>query len=246
YADPQGARPVNSSSFGPLTGTVSCSMNPPLYNLILTGISNVSGHARATVNTSSQGYNAYFPSTTLVARDGDPITFTNRYLTDTTQYYVKVSCSGCAANQFDVYLDAALTLPAPYTQVNSTPAGTQFAVFAESCPDPATLSLPGSLYEDTGIGTSGARKVRCVTIRLNTEACSDYPHAAEQAKYPCASDPANPNRSMLHQINVGDGFSDLSHFGNNHEIFMVLKVDRSGGENQIDVTLLRSYGDDPV
>ncbi len=246
YVDPQGTTPLNSSSFGALTGTVSCSMNPLLYNLILSGISNVSGHARVTVNTSSQGYNAYFPSTTLVARDGDPITFTSHYLTDTTQYYAKVSCSGCSANQFDVYLDKALTQPASYTQVNGTPAGTQFAVFAETCPDPAILSLPGPLYEDTGIGSSAARKVRCVTIRLNTEACSDYPHAGEQAKYPCASDPNNPNRSMLHQINVGDGFSDLSHFGNNHEILMVLKVDRSAGENQIDVTLLRSYGDDPV
>jgi hypothetical protein len=246
YADPQGATPLNASSFGTLTGAISCSMNPPIYNLILSGISNVSGHARAAVNTSSQGYNAYFPSTTLVARDGDPIALTSHYLTDTTQYYAKVSCSGCSANQFDIYLDKALTQPASYTQVNGTPAGTQFAVFAETCPDPATLSLPGPLYEDTGIGTSAARKVRCVTIRLNTEACSDYPHAGEQAKYPCASDPTNPNRSMLHQINVGDGFSDLSHFGNNHEILMVLKVDRSAGENQIDVTLLRSYGDDPV
>ena len=246
YVDPQGTTPLDSTSFGPLTGTVSCSMNPPLYNLILSGISNAGGNARVTVNMTAQGYNQYYPSQTLLARNGDPITFTNRYLSDTTQYYAKVSCSGCASNQFDVYLDSALTQPAPYSKVNSTPAGTQFAVFAETCPDPATLSLPGPLFEDTGIGTSAARKVRCVTIRLNTEACSDYPHAGEQAAYPCASDPTNPKKSMLHQINVGDGFSDLSHFGGNHEILMVLKVDRSAGENQIDVTLLRSYGDNPI
>ena len=229
FSDPQGAAPFDSSSFGALAGSVVCSMNPPIYNLVLTGIANVGGNARATVNTSSQGYNQIFPSTKLEARDGDPIAFTSHYLTDTTQYYAKVSCSGCAANQFDVYLDSALTRPPlPSSRFHNTPAGTQFAVL-RNLSDPASLSLPGPLYTDTGLGTSSARKVRCVTIRLNTEACSDYPHAGEQAKYPCASDPANTKKSMLHQINVGDGFSDLSHFGNNHEILMVLKVDRSAG-----------------
>src|SRR5581483_187377 len=46
-------------------------------------------------------------------------------------------------------------------------------------------------------------------------------------------------------ISVGDGIFDLSHDGNNHEIGYVLAVDRSAGENQIDVTIMRDYGDDP-
>ena len=241
YSDPTGHSPINSTSFGALAGTVTATMLPPLYSVPIGSTINSGGHARMAANLTA-GYTAYFPSGKLVMQDGDPITITPNVLNSTTQYYAKVS--GAPTGDFDVYSDAALTSPVPFATLAG--AAGWFATLAQTCPDPSTLSLPGPLYMDTGIGTPGAgnQKVRCVKIRLHDEGCSDFPASGEHAVYPCASDPNNAARSSLHPINVGDAFGDLSHFGGNHEVLFVLAVNRVS-PNQIDVTLERSYGDDP-
>ena len=241
YSDPIGAAPINSTGFGTLGGTITATMLPPLYSINIASVVNNGGNARM-VATFTSGYNAYFPSATLVIRDGDPITITPTYLNSTKQYYAKVS--GAPSGNFDVYNDSALTSPVSFTTLSG--AAGWYATYAETCPDPATLSLPGPLYMDTGIGSSGGgnQKVRCVRIRLHDEGCSDFPATGEHAVYPCASDSANTARSSLHAINVGDAFGDVSHYGNNHEVLYVLAVNRVSA-NQIDVTLERSYGDDP-
>jgi hypothetical protein len=241
YSDPAGASPINSTGFGTLGGAITATMLPPLYSVQIGSVVNNGGNARMVSNLSG-GYSRYFPSGTLVMQDGDPIAITQNYLNSTTQYYAKVSSA--PAGDFDVYNDSALTSPASYTALSGT-AG-WYATLAQTCPDPATLSLPGPQYMDTGIGTTGAghQKVRCVKIRLHDEGCSDFPAAGEHALYPCASDSANVNRSSLHAWNVGDAIGDVSHLGNNHEILYVLAIHRVS-TNQIDVTLERSYGDDP-
>ena len=239
YTDPVGASPIDGTSFGSFDGTATAAMLPPLYSVNISKVVNNGGGARMVANIVG-GYLQYYPSGKLVMRDGDPITITQTYLNSTTQYYVKVS--GAPPGNFDVYTDPGLTAPAAYSSLSN--ASGWFATRAEACPDPAGLSLPGPLYMDTGLGTGARRKIRCVTIQLHDEACSDFPAAGEQAVYPCTSDPSNPKRSSLHPIAAGDAFGDLSHIGGNHEILYVLAVNRSA-PNQIDVTLMRDYGDDP-
>jgi hypothetical protein len=241
YADPVGQVPINSTGFGTLGGTITASMLPPLYSVKIGSVVNNGGNARMVSNLSG-GYSNYFPSGTLVMQDGDPIAITQNYLNSTTQYYAEMSSA--PAGDFDVYNDAGLTSPVSYTALSG--AAGWYATLAQTCPDPSTLSLPGPLYMDTGIGTTGAgnQKVRCVKIRLHDEGCSDFPATGEHAAYPCASNATNVNRSSLHAWNVGDAIGDVSHVGNNHEILYVLAINRVS-TNQIDVTLERSYGDDP-
>ena len=241
YSGPTAAAPINSTGFGTLGGTIRATMMPPLYSVPIGSVINNASNARMVANLSG-GYSTYFQSGTLVMQDGDPIAITQNYLNSTTQYYAKVSSA--PAGDFDVYNDSALTSPTPFSALSG--ATGWFATLAQTCPDPATLSLPGPLYMDTGIGTSGAgnQKVRCVKIRLHDEGCSDFPATGEHATYPCASDASNTARSSLHAINVGDAFGDVSHFSGNHEVLYVLAVNRVS-TNQIDVTLERSYGDDP-
>jgi len=241
YSDPVSASPINSTGFGALGGTIMATMMPPLYSVNIASVVNNAGNARMVANLGGF-YPTYYRSGTLVMQDGDPIAITQNYLNSTTQYYAKMS--GAPAGDFDVFNDAGLTSPVPYSTLSGV-AG-WYATEAQTCPDPATLSLPGPLYMDTGIGSTGAgnQKVRCVKIRLHDEGCSDFPAAGEHAIYPCASDASNTARSSLHQIDIGDAFGDLSHFGANHEVLYVLAVNRVS-TNQIDVTLERSYGDDP-
>lgn len=246
FNDPQGASPLDATSAsGTLTGVVTCSTSPPLYSVNISAVNNNGGNARMTANLSG-GYANDFPSGRLVIRDGDPITITQFSLNSTTQYYAKVS--DAPSGQFDVYTDSALTSPASYDSLSG--AANSYATYAETCPDPATVTLPGPMYTDTGFGTTGAgnQKVRCVTLRLSTEPESYFPGAGEHMAYPppaTSAEAGDPKRSMLHQINVGDAFGDIWYFPDaNHELFYVINIDRSAGENQIDVTLERDYGDD--
>ena len=245
YTDPQGTVPANFGS-GTLTGTVTCVTAPPLYSISIGAVINNGGNARIQM-ASTPGYAAYFISGQWVVKDGDPIAISANYLNTTTQYYAKVT--GAPAGDFDVYLNSALTTPATYASLSG--AAGSFATYAEACPDPATVTLPGPMYTDTGFGTTGAgnQKIRCYIARLASEPESDFPASGEHTAYPpppSSTEASNTQKSMLHQINVGDAFQDFTDFpGSNHEIGFVLAVDRSVSENQIDVTIMRQYGDDP-
>lgn len=241
YKNSTGTIALDSTGFGTLGGTIIASMLPPLYSVLITSPTNVGGNAVLTGNLTG-GYALWYPSGKLVMRDRDPITITTTTLDSTTQYYAKVT--GFAGANFGVYTDSALTTPATFTSLSWV--SNTFATRAEACPDPSTITLPGPLYYDSGFGTTGTgnQKIRCVTIRLKDQVCSDFAKTSEQGTYPCSSAPSDITRSALKTITVGDGFGDMSHIGNNHEILYVLKV-TPVSTNQIDVTLLRSYADDP-
>ncbi len=251
YTDPRGASPLDSSGYGTLGGTIAATLARPIYSLHVGSVSNSGGNARITIDTSEGGPRQYYPTitTTGIANimfDADPITIVQNSLNSTAQYYVKVSCAGCSNSQFDVYSNSALTTPVPFVTLSGVTG--YYVLYAETCPDPAAITLPGPMYADTGFGSAGSPKVRCVGIRLGSEMESNFPAAGEHAAYPPPSSSAeasNVNKSMLHQVNVGDGMMDLSHVAGNHEIMYTLSVNRSVSENQIDVVMVRDYGDDP-
>src|SRR5258708_6004867 len=209
--------------------------------------------ARLTIDTSLGGEQRYYPSITStgianIVFDADPITIVPTYLNSTTQYYAKVSCGGCSNSQLDVYTDAALSSPVAFSALSG--ASGWYVLYAETCPDPATVIIPGAMYTDTRFGTTGAgnQKVRCVGIRLNSEMESNFAAAGEHAAYPPPSSSAeasNASKSMLHRISAGDGMMDLSHIQGNHEIMYTLSVYRSAGEDKIHVIVERLYGDVP-
>ena len=317
YTDRIGQIPLNSSSWGSFTGqSITCSVLPPVYGFALynfygasgfnsgvTGAAN-SGYMRVTPNTTDNGFLRNYPSKHIPIQDGDPIALTGTGLT--TQYYAKVSCTGCQASgtvnvagntvtlvsgtsfssgwvngtqivingnatpisavssgsslttysnlgtltgvpytvqQVDIYTDSALTHPLAYSSALANQIANGYIAYAETCPDPGTLNTSW-IFMDSGIGTSGHPLVRCITVRLNSEPCSDYASAGEQASYPCPSDPSNTSRSSLHNINIGDGFQGLSHLasGAYHEIRSVVSENKAS-ESQIDVTMERWYGD---
>ena len=236
------SQPLDGSTFGPLTGTVTCAMSPALSNIL---VKSVGGYqtARVTVdvNNPTVGYVTYFPSAKITLHDADPVNFSN--LNQRDQYYVKTSCDGCSQYQFDVYKDPNLTVPATEDEIAAAAQG--YVDYAETCPDLSGLHLPGPIYYDSGVSDArGRRKVRCVTIRVSGEPCSEYAGSAEHAAYPCPSDPGAANKSSLQNIQPGDAIFDLSHAGNNHEYMLVLQKNKTG-ENQIDLTLERWYGDSP-
>lgn len=249
YLDATAPTGFNSVAFPAYPGGLRCTAAPALYNIPISAVpgdaSTACGGAacaRVTVNLSHTGFTNYFPSGINPMSDGDPIVFSkldgsrNEIMDETRQYYAKVS--GLPAGTFDVYGDAALTARVANSLIASAAGGV--VNYAETCPDPATVTLPGPLYGDSGWGSSGALKVRCVTITVNSEPCSDYAAAGEQAKYPCPSDPMNPARSSLMNTEVGDALFDASHTPGlgNHEIFLILKKIKSS-ETSITYTLLR-------
>ena len=232
----------DGSKFGPLTGNVTCTMSPPLYNVYVRSVAG-SSTARVTVDVTypDEGYLTYFPSGKMAVRDGDPVNFSK--LNQMTQYYVKTSCDGCSTYQFDVYKDPGLTVPAPQSEVAAAAQG--YVDYAEACPETNDVQLPGPLYYDSGFGdTRVRRKIRCVTLRVAGEPCSEYAGPGEQASYPCPSDPHAVNKSSLQNIQPGDVIFDLSHAGGNHEFMLVLQKNKTS-ENQMDLTIERWYGDSP-
>ncbi len=240
YLDETSPTPFDGSSFGSLTGSVTCSTAPAMYNIRVTGVGNDGqGHARVTLDIGQSGYAHYFPDQRQMIQSGDPINFTN--LNQYTQYYAKVGCSGCSASQVDVYKDAGLTVHASLAEITGADSNGGTVSYAETCPDPATITLPGPMYFDQGFGTAGNPKVRCVTIRVAGEPCSAWASTGEQAAYPCPSDPSNSHKSSLQNLAVGDAIFDLSHVNNNHEIMYVIAKNKSS-ESQMDLTLVRWYG----
>ncbi len=241
YSDALGAQPVDSSLWGGFGGqTITCTTMPPVYGIVVSAIASNGGNARITASdVYFPGYNNYYPSGNLAIRDGDPITFFSMRATY-PQFYAHTGCAGCTASQFDVYTDQALTIPASFGALAPFVGQNDIVNYSETCPDPATVDTSW-FFADQGIGTPGNPISRCITIRLNSEPCSDFASNGEQATYPCPSDPTNTARSSVHGINVGDSFYDLSHFGYNHEVFAVIKKVKVS-ETQIDVTLIRDYG----
>ncbi len=251
YTDPRGVTPLDSTGFGTLGGTITGSLSRPIYSLGIASVTNSSGKARITINLTEPGPLAYYPTfgssgIANIMFDADPITIIQTSLNSTTQYYAKVSCAGCSNAQFDVYSNSALTAPVPFATLSGTTGF--FVVYAETCPDPAGVTLPGPMYTDTGFGSPGSPKVRCVGIRHSSEMESNWPGTGEHAAYPppaTSTEYGNTNKSMLHQIAVGDGMMDMSHVDGSHEILYTISVDRSVSENQIDVVYVRNFGDDP-
>lgn len=235
YSDNLGT-PVNATGFGAFSGAVTATTMAPLYTLQISTLTNNGGNARVQANLSASGYVTYFPSASPML-DGDPIGFAGPTGQDfSTGYFAKLCGAGC----FDVYSDSALTTPVAFSALSSIAVANSFVTFAETCPDPNTVDTSW-FFADIGIGAHLSPKARCVTIRVNTEPCSNYASTGEQSAYPCPSDPSNVTRSSLHNIVVGNGFFDLSHAGFTHEIFGVLSVNKAS-ETQIDVTLIREYG----
>jgi len=179
------APPLDSTSFGTLGGTIVGSVARPIYSLHIGNVTNSGRNARITVDTTEGGPQRYYPSIAGgsiagIVFDADPIAIVLTYLNSTTQYYAKVSCAGCSPSQFDVYSDSALTTPVSFASLSG--AVGWYAVYAERCPDPATITLPGPMYTDTGFGTTGNQKIRCVGIRLASEMESNYPGTGEHAR----------------------------------------------------------------
>ena len=232
----------DGTTFGPLTGNVTCSMAPSLSNIYVSKVGGSStARITADVTTPSPGYLTYFPSGKVYLKDSDPVNFSN--LEQTKQYYVKATCDGCSPYQFDVYKDANCSVPASQTEIAAAANG--YIDYAEACPDPEAVHLPGPLFYDSGFGSPrGPRKIRCVTIRTAGEPCSEYASPGEQASYPCPSDPNNVSKSSLQSIQPGDVIFDLEHAGNNHEYMLVLQKAQNR-EGQIDLTVERWYGDSP-
>lgn len=247
---------LDSSGFGTLGGTITGIIARPIYSLGIQGVTGTTT-ARIAIDNTDAGAVAYYPTLatsgiTNIMFDADPITIVQGTMNSTTQYYAKVSCSLCSNVQFDLYSDAALSIP-----VSTGSLGTVtgfYVLYAERCPDPAGITLPGPMFTDTMFGTTGAgnQKIRCIGVRLNSEMESNFPNntptPSEHTSYPppaTSTEFGNVNKSMLHQINVGDGMMDMTHIGGAHEIMYTLSVDRSVSENQIDVVVERGYGDDP-
>lgn len=251
YTDPAGSTGLDSTGFGTLGGTITATLSKPVYSFRIASVSGTTT-ARITIDNTEGGPIQYYPTfaTTGIANlmfDADPITIVATYLNSTNQYYAKVSCAGCSNVQFDLYSNSALSTPVSSASLGAV-AGF-YVLYAETCPSAGSVTLPGPMYMDTGFTVAGVPKVRCVGLRLGSEMESNFPSAGEHAAYPppsTSSEFTNVNKSMLHQINVGDGMMDLAHIGGNHEILYTLSVDRSVSENQIDTVMERVYGDDPL
>jgi hypothetical protein len=221
--------PVSTS--GAMTGTITCQVTPPVTTI---NIAAAAGNL-ITIATDPDNYAPFVPDGRNLLLDGDPIGFSSH---PTRQYYAKAT--GVPTNkQFYVYNDAALTTPATDTFSPGDMVGLQ-----ETCPatSAAALMPNGHLYFDSGSLSNGTPLVRCLTLRSNSEPCSEWPSAGEAAKYPC---PTNPAFSSLQNIQPGDVIYDLAGSDqNNHEHMLVLSV-TVNSPTSIDVTIMREYGNSP-
>jgi hypothetical protein len=106
----------------------------------------------------------------------------------------------------------------------------------------AALMPNGVLYFDSGSLSGSTPLVRCLTMRVRSEPCSEWASAGEQAKYPCPSDPSNTSKSSLQNIQPGDVLYDLAGSDQgNHEHMLVLAV-VVNSPTSIDITVMREYG----
>ena len=231
--------PVSTS--GPMSGTIICSVAPPLDIVGVGAITNASPPV-VTISPSWDGNQrvAFVPSNRQLFRDGDAIGFSA--LNQTTQFYAKAAGN----QQFAVYMDSALTQPAAFAAVSAA-VNNGVVYHAEACPTASadTLMPSGRLYFDSGSLMNSTPLIRCATLRVRSQPCSEWAASGEQSHYPCPSDPGNPNKSSLQNIQPGDVLYDLA--GSDvpdHELLLVLAV-TVNSPTSIDLTVMRWYGNDP-
>jgi hypothetical protein len=218
---------VDSRSFGSFPSGVSMTLAPPLPE---GHVESVVGGNPAVINTSQY----YWPFFDHGFQDGDPVAFSNFGVTQTKQFYAKRINAG----SLSVYKDATLTQPTQLSDVYNAWGGQYY--YAENCPaDTPTQFLPGRMFYD-----AGAIGIRCVTIRVKGEPCSDYAGTAEHNFVPCKADPANTSRSGLQDLAVGDFFGDWND-GPYREGFVVLKKTKNS-ETDIELTAMRFWGQDTI
>jgi hypothetical protein len=217
--------PIDTTSFGPLTGNLVFSTTPALIHSIVSSISNSTPAVITTNNTiGNEPLNHRF-------QDGDSIAFSN-LSAQQLPFYAKVT--GYSNSTFAVYADQALTQPVSYSTIQSAVNG--FVYFAETCPS----GLPAFLSTNMRFDSQGAIGVRCVTFRTFGEPCSAFATAAEAAGFPCKSDPTNPTKSSLTDIEPGDAIRDLARGPYDETMVLVQKVKNS--ETDVQLTFMRWFG----
>src|SRR5205085_6830362 len=154
--------PVSTS--GPMSGTIICSVAPPLDIVGVGAISNTSPPV-VTISPAWDGNQrvAFVPSNRRLFRDGDAIGFSA--LSQTAQFYAKAAGN----QQFALYMDAALTQPASFEAVSAT-INTGVVYHAEACPTSSAASLMpnGKLYFDSGSLLNSTPLIRCATLRVRS------------------------------------------------------------------------------
>jgi hypothetical protein len=228
--------PVSTS--GAISGSITCQTAPPITTVTMGGITNTNPPV-ATINPTANGdYGAFVRDNRNLFQNGDPITFSA--LSTTAQFY---ACNNTSTT-FTIYTDPGCTTPATFSSVSAA-NGSGLVAFAETCPatSAAALMPNGVLYFDSGNLSSGVPKVRCATMRVRSQPCSEFAGAGEKAAYPC---PTNNSFSSLQNIAVGDVLYSLEESSGivDHEHKLVLAVTVNAPAS-IDITFMRWYGDDP-
>ena len=233
---------INSTSWGAYPGGVTCTLDPPEVSINISGVTtdpNVAGVAQVSLNPNggNGGFIDVFPSGSTHLTDGDGVVFTG--LASTAQYYVKVSCTGCSASgPMDIYHDAALTSPAPASEIAAANGG--YMSNAEVCPDINSLSLPGPIYYSAGPGTGASLNVSCQWREYTGDPCSYWAGSAEASALPCASNPQTYT-STLQTLNTGDTLFDVSRPPANHEWYFVLAKDTTSHPGFTRLNIMRFY-----
>jgi hypothetical protein len=216
--------PIDTTNFGPLTGSLQFSAAPPLIHNWITSISSTTPAVVTTTNSiGNEPVNDRF-------QDSDSIGFGN--LSQQTQYYAKVT--GYSANTFAVYADQALTQPVSSAALSGASSG--YVYFAQTCPS----GLPTWLTTQMQFDSQGATGVRCITVTVNGEPCSSWATAAEAAAFPCPSNPTNPAMSSLTDMQIGDAIRDIARGPYDETMILVQKVKNS--ETNIQLTFMRWFG----
>jgi hypothetical protein len=216
--------PIDTNSFGPLTGTLVFSATPPLIHSNVTAVSSTTPAVVTTSNSiGDEPLNHRF-------QDGDSIGFSN--LSQQQQYYAKVT--GYSNSTFAVYADQALTQPVGPSALQGTVSG--FVYFAQTCP----AGLPPWLSTNMQFDSQGATGVRCITLRVGGEPCSAFAASLESAQFPCKSDPTNTTKSSLTNLQLGDAIRDLARGPYDETMVLVQEVKNS--ETDIEATFMRWFG----
>ncbi len=221
--------PVSTS--GAYPGGITCVTSP---QATLVNIGAVKSNL-ITIASDAYGYGSYVRDERSLFEDGDPIAISSHPI---KQYYAKAT--GAPTNkQFYVYDDPALTVPSHDVFTTQDNVG-----LAESCPTTGAAALMpnGKIYYDTGSLRDKAPLIRCLTLRVRSEPCSEWPASGEAQKYRC---PTNNSYSSLQNIAAGDVIYDITGADQpNHEHFLVL-TKTVNSPVSIDLTVMRRYGAAP-
>jgi len=216
--------PIDTTSFGSLTGSLTFSATPPLIHSTVTAISSNTPAVVTTTNSiGNEPVNHRF-------QDGDAIGFSTASVQQ--QFFAKVT--GYSTSTFAVYFDQALTQPVSPASLQGAING--YVYLAQTCP----TGLPAFLSTAMQFDSQGATGVRCVTLLLGGEPCSAFATAAESAAFPCKSDPTNPTKSSLINLQPGDAIRDISRGTFDETMVLVQEVKTS--ETSIQATFMRWFG----